>query len=200
MNNNRRTVAIYGSASITPDSADWQLAHAVGQQLAEAGYPLLTGGYGGAMEAASQGAADAGGHVIGVGVGLFERRGLRLNRWVKEAVSLDTLRDRLFYVVQQPDAYVALRGGVGTLSEIALAWSLMQVGELPPRPFVLFGPMWRRFVAAFAEEAVMDARELKRLTLVDDVDAIVPALDAWWASPPDLPLRLGDDSSAGPGG
>lgn len=189
----KRVVAVYGSAGVKPGSADWQIAYDVGRRLAEAGYDLLSGGYAGVMAAASQGAAEAGGHVAGVAVGLFEQRGLRLNEWVTETHAFDTLRDRLFFLVQSPDAIVALRGGVGTLSEISLLWSLLQVGEVPARPFVLVGPMWRRFVATFAESAAITPHDLRHLTLVDGPDEIVPALRDWWLAPPDVPLRLGDD-------
>jgi len=192
----QRVVAVYGSAGIQPGSADWHNAYALGRALAEASYVLLSGGYSGVMEAASQGAAEAGGRVVGVEVGLFRDRGLRVNRWVQDVVTFETLRDRLYFMVEEPDAFVAVRGGVGTLSEIALVWSLLQVGEISARPFVLVGPMWRRLVATFASDAAMGPRELDRLTLVDAPEDVVPALEAWWAAPPDVPLRRGDGDRA----
>jgi uncharacterized protein (TIGR00730 family) len=187
-----RVVAVYGSAGIAPGCEDWQIAHDIGRCLALAGYTVLSGGYAGAMEAASQGANKAGGHVIGGTVGLFESRGLRPNDWVREVVAFDTLRERLFFLVQKPDAFVALRGGVGTLSEVALVWSLLQVGELSARPFVLVGKMWRQFVATFAQESTLKPDDLRWLTLVDGPQEVVPALEAWWAAPPYIPLRKGD--------
>lgn len=190
--NHAPLIAVYGSASITPGGDDWQIAYDVGRALGGAGYRLISGGYAGAMEAASQGAAETGAAVIGVGVGLFDQRGLRLNPWVTESVTFATLRERLYYLVEQPDAFVALRGGVGTLSEIALVWSLLQIGELPPRPFVLVGPMWQQVIDTFAASATLDPAELRRLTLVERADQVVPALRAWWAAPPQVPLRLGD--------
>lgn len=189
----RRTVAIYGGAGVLPGQPDWDTAYQVGHALGAAGYTVMSGGYAGVMEAASQGAAEAGAHVIGVGVGLFAQRGLRPNRWVSELVTFDTLRERLYYLVERPDALVVLRGGVGTLSEMALVWSLIQVGELPPRPFVLVGRLWRRLAETLRDEALLDPRELNRLTLVDGAADVVPALRAWWDAPPDVPLRLGDN-------
>ncbi|NLE51638.1 MAG: LOG family protein [Chloroflexi bacterium] len=190
--NNRRVVAVYGSAGVTPSDPDWQVAHEVGRALAEGGYAVLSGGYGGVMEACSQGAAEVGGHVMGTEVGLFKQRGLQLNRWVREPIPFETLRERLYFLVQRPDAFVVLRGGVGTLSEMALIWSLLQVGELPARPCVLVGLMWRRFVEVFAETAAISGDDLRWLTLVERADQVVPALEAWWETPPDVPLRLGD--------
>lgn len=190
--NNRRIVAVYGSASAMPGEPDWQVAYEVGRALATSGYCVLSGGYGGIMEACSQGAAEVGGHVMGAEVGLFRERGQQLNQWVTEPVPFETLRDRLYFLVQRPDAFVVLRGGVGTLSEMSLLWSLLQVGEIPARPCVLVGPMWRRFVEVFAETSTISAEDLRWLTLVERADQVVPALEAWWEAPPDVPVRLGD--------
>jgi predicted Rossmann-fold nucleotide-binding protein len=115
-----------------------------------------------------------------------------LNQWVTEPVPFETLRDRLYFLVQRPDAFVVLRGGVGTLSEMSLLWSLLQVGEIPARPCVLVGPMWRRFIEVFAETSTVSADDLRWLTLVERADQVVPALEAWWEAPPDVPVRLGD--------
>lgn len=190
--NSRRVVAVYGSSGVKPDEPDWQIAQEVGRSLGAAGYGVLSGGYGGVMAACSQGAAEAGGHVMGAEVGLFKQRGKELNRWVTERVSFEMLRDRLYFLVQRPDAFVVLRGGIGTLSELALLWSLLQVGELPARPCVVVGPMWRRFVELFAETAPIRPADMRWLTLVDHAEEVVPALEAWWAAPPDMVLRLGD--------
>ena len=59
-------VAVFGSSQTEPGSLEWEEARRAGTRLGEAGYAVITGGYGGTMEAVSSGAADAGGHVIGV--------------------------------------------------------------------------------------------------------------------------------------
>ena len=141
---NQAIVSIFGGSSPRPGSSNYEEAQRLGGLLAEAGYTIMTGGYSGTMEAASRGAAEAGGHVIGVTVGLFERTmGNRANPYVTEVIHYETLRERLFHLVERADANVALPGGIGTLSEVALTWSLLQVGEIAPRPFVLLGEYWR---------------------------------------------------------
>lgn len=127
----------------------------MGRLLAEAGFTVATGGYGGVMEAASRGAAEAGGHVVGVTCGLLEnwREGLAANRWVKEEVKFASLRERLHHLVEFCDAAVALGGGIGTLSEVALAWSLIQTGEIRPKPLVVVGPLWRESLGVFLDRA-----------------------------------------------
>ena len=54
-------VAVFGSSQTEPGSAEWEDARRAGARLAEEGYAVITGGYGGTMEAVSNGAAEAGG-------------------------------------------------------------------------------------------------------------------------------------------
>ena len=191
-NHNNEVIGIYGSANTQPGSPDYQDAYRLGAALAAAGYPVMTGGYGGVMGAISRGAAEAGGHVIGVTVGLFKQRGLVPNPFLTEEVHLSTLAERLNYLIVKPDAYVFLKGGAGTLSELALCWSLIQVAEVPPRPLVLVGAMWREFVTSFAKVSTISQDDVRRLTIVDTVDDVIAALQIWWANPPNIPPRLGD--------
>lgn len=189
-----KIVAVFGSANTQPGTPDFQEASALAKALAGSGYAVMTGGYGGTMGAASQGASEAGGHVIGVTTGLFRGRGLRSNPFLNEEVHLATLAERLNYLIARPDAYVVLHGGVGTLSELALAWSLLQVAEIPRRPLVLVGSAWREFVTNFAAVSTVNANDLKLLTVVDTVAEVIPALRAWWANPPSVPVRVGDQA------
>src|SRR5215813_3802446 len=135
-NNNGKVVSVFGSAGTRPGTPDFREAIQLGAILARSNYVVMAGGYGGTMGAVSQGAAEAGGHVIGVTVGLFRERGLLPNLFLHEEIDLPSLAERLNYLVNRPAAYFALRGGVGTLSEITLAWSLLQVAEIPRRPLV----------------------------------------------------------------
>jgi uncharacterized protein (TIGR00730 family) len=191
-NAERKIVSVFGSANTAPNTPDFEAAYIVGKTLAQAGYDVMTGGYDGAMRAASQGAHEAGGHVIGVTVGLFKERGLIPNDFLREEVHLMTLVERLNYLIFKPDAYVVVRGGIGTLSELSLAWSLMEVGEIPARPIVLQGTMWADFVEHFTQISTMGDRALGWVKKVDRAEEVTPTLQSWWAAPPQVPLRLGD--------
>jgi uncharacterized protein (TIGR00725 family) len=126
-----------------PGNCDEQtatLAHEVGRGLAEAGFTVVTGGEGGAMEAASRGAREAGGTVVGVLPGTDRSRA---NLYAEVTVVTGIGHARNLAVVASGDVLVAVGGGWGTLSEIALAgvlgrpvvvlagWQLEHVGELP---------------------------------------------------------------------
>ena len=71
------------------------------------------------------------------------------------------------------NAYVALPGGAGTLSEVALAWNLIQTESISPRPLVLVGPRWRALVDCLPRALSIDARDLALLTLADTVDEVL---------------------------
>jgi uncharacterized protein (TIGR00730 family) len=149
-----RIVSVFGGSSPQPGSTPYEAARGLGRLLARAGWTVATGGYSGVMEAVSRGACEADGHVIGVTCELIESwKGLRANTWVKEELRFPTLRERLSHLVEFCDAAVALPGGIGTLSEIALTWSLLQTGEIKRKPLVLVGRVWAETIATFIREA-----------------------------------------------
>src|SRR5512147_442866 len=102
-------VTVFGGAAAIPGTAAYQEAERLGCLLAQAGHVVLTGGYMGAMEAVSRGAADAGGHVIGVTCLEIERwRNTQANAWVREEWKTSTLVDRLVLLMDRCDAALAL--------------------------------------------------------------------------------------------
>ncbi|HEV8473016.1 MAG TPA: TIGR00725 family protein [Methylomirabilota bacterium] len=96
-------------------------AERVGAAIARAGAVLLCGGRAGVMQAASRGAARAGGTVVGVLPG-FSRHDA--NRWVTIPVVTGMDQARNVVLVRSCDAVIAVGGRYGTLSEIALALKL----------------------------------------------------------------------------
>ena len=102
------------------DAGDEQLwlAEEVGAGLAEAGAVVVTGGLGGVMEAACRGAKSRRGRTLGVLPG--DDRSAA-NGWVDIAVPTGMGEMRNALLVRSADALIAIGGGPGTLSEIALA-------------------------------------------------------------------------------
>jgi uncharacterized protein (TIGR00730 family) len=171
-----RIVSVFGGSAPRPGSAAYEEARALGEALARNGWTVATGGYSGVMEAASRGACEAGGHVVGVTCTLIEDwRSLQANAWVREEKRFATLRERLYHLVEFCDAAVALPGGIGTLSEVALTWSLMQTKELKPKPLVLIGQVWRETMTTFVREAdgYLHPGDKELLYLAGDVEAAV---------------------------
>lgn len=170
----RIVVSVFGSSAPEAGSPLYEDARRLGRFLAEAGFAVATGGYGGSMAAVSQGASEAGGHVIGVTSDRIETfRPMPANRWVMEEIRYQTQRDRLLHLVMNNDAMVALPGGIGTLSEVALAWSMLQTGEIAPRPLILLGPLWRDTIQTYAQAETIRPRDMDLIYLAtSDVTAV----------------------------
>jgi uncharacterized protein (TIGR00730 family) len=146
-------VSVFGGSQPKEGDSAYAEAYTLGKMLAEAGHTVLTGGYIGTMEAVSRGAAEAGGHVIGVTCDEIESwRAVRPNDWVKEEWRRETLFERLQDLVQECDAAIALPGGAGTLTEISLMWNLMIVESMHRRPLVLVGSGWQSVFDQFYKE------------------------------------------------
>jgi uncharacterized protein (TIGR00725 family) len=109
-------IAVVGPSAATP--AEHNLGEEVGRLIAEAGGVLVCGGLGGLMEAAASGCARAGGRSVGV-LPSEDRAGA--NPYLTTVVATGMGEARNAVVVRTADAVIAVRGGFGTLSEIALA-------------------------------------------------------------------------------
>lgn len=112
----RRMIGVIGSAD--PDVFESELAREVGREIARRGFALVCGGLGGVMEAACRGAREEGGMTIGILPGM---RRSDANEYVDIPVVTGMGHARNLLIVQTASSVVALPGGPGTLSEVALA-------------------------------------------------------------------------------
>ena len=112
----QRCVGVVGARSCSSEIA--AVAFEVGRRIAEAGWALVCGGMGGVMEEACRGARSAGGLTIGILPGNRRREG---NPYLSVAIVTGLGEARNALVVKSSEALIAVSGGYGTLSEIALA-------------------------------------------------------------------------------
>ncbi len=115
----RRLIGVIGAGEC--DARVAALAHEVGRRLASAGCVVVTGGLGGVMEAASRGAREAGGLVVGILPGPDPRSA---NAHVEIAIATGLGEVRNAVIVNSAESFVAVSGAYGTLSEIAFALRL----------------------------------------------------------------------------
>lgn len=134
-----RYVSVIGGSGIAQDSPEALLAEEVGRLVAERGAVLVCGGMDGVMEAASRGAAEAGGTVIGI---LPELDRAEANEHCTHIVLTGVGHARNLAVAATGEVVIAVGGGFGTLSEIGHARSLgrtviaLSSWELSGRPGV----------------------------------------------------------------
>ena len=157
-------VAVFGASRTLPGDAEYEQALRCGKRLAEAGFTVLTGGYSGTMEAVSRGAAQAGGHVIGVTApDVFASRSTA-NGFVAEEIAAPTLTGRIDIMMDLAAASIALDGSIGTLTELLIAWNVAFVARFSstsPKPVVAVGPLWGELVPSLtAIENVEMATEI----------------------------------------
>ena len=109
-------VAVVGPGDATAEQL--VQARAVGAGLANRGAVVITGGLGGVMAAACQGAAEAGGATVGILPGADRAAA---NQWVGIAIATGFGELRNGLIVRAADSLIAIGGAYGTLSEVALA-------------------------------------------------------------------------------
>ena len=109
-------VAVVGGSICTP--AEAQLAEELGRRLAEAGAIVICGGLTGVMEAVAKGVRAAGGLTIGILPG-NDRHDANAYIDIPLATGMGEMRNAV--IVRAAGAVVAVGGGHGTLSEVALA-------------------------------------------------------------------------------
>lgn len=148
-----KVITVFGSSRPTQGDEEYQLAYEVGKQLSLAGFTICNGGFGGIMEASARGAKEAGGKTIGVTFNIKQRLA---NSWIDENIHVPALIDRMMKLIELGDAYVVLKGGTGTLLELAAVWEFINKGLLAEKPIVIVGDFWGGVVETLRKELLWE--------------------------------------------
>jgi uncharacterized protein (TIGR00725 family) len=118
----RPCIAVSGDGTATPGSPHWVAAASLGEALVDAGYRIVTGGMGGVMEAACLAARRSPRYREGDTIALLPGHDAAAANPYADVVLPTGQGHARNALVAQADALIAVGGGAGTLSEIALAW------------------------------------------------------------------------------
>ena len=122
-------ICLYGASSPALDCVYFDAAEEFGRLLAQHGHTLVYGGGAqGVMGAASRGAADAGGKIIGIAPSFLNVDGILFDRCT-EFILTDTMAERKAAMIAHADAFVMAPGGFGTLEEFFEVLTLKQLGR-----------------------------------------------------------------------
>jgi uncharacterized protein (TIGR00730 family) len=172
-------VSVFGSARTRPDDPLYATTVTLAGRLATAGLAVITGGGPGIMAAANQGAAEAGGTSVGLGIELPFESGL--NPYVNLGINFRYFFARKTMFVKYAQGFVVMPGGFGTLDELFESLTLVQTRKVTSFPVVLFGRSywqglldWLRSTAL--SHGTISAGDLDLFTVTDDVDEAVAAM------------------------
>jgi uncharacterized protein (TIGR00730 family) len=181
-------VSIFGSARTKADNPYYQLGVDIAEQLARAGYGIITGGGPGLMEAANKGAKQAKGKSVGLNIDLpFEQNH---NPYIDQEHNLefDYFFVRKVIFVKYSQAFVILPGGFGTLDEFFEAMTLIQTKKITKRPVVLVGTSYWSGLLKWIEETMLmkenniSANDLNLYKLVDTAEEAVEHIEDFYRS------------------
>jgi uncharacterized protein (TIGR00725 family) len=144
-------ITVFGSSRPREGETDYEEARVLGRQLAESGFAVCSGGYGGVMAAVSRGAKEAGGKTYGVTAEFFSAK---TNSWVDVEVRVGTWQERLFELIGLAHGFVACKGGTGTLVELAVVWEMLNKSVMTGKPFAALGDFWQPVVERVREVEV----------------------------------------------
>src|ERR1700682_5440238 len=111
-------VSVFGSSRPRENDSEYAQARQLGRALAQKGFAICTGAYGGTMEAVSRGVKEVGGKTYGVTAEFFSAA--IANEWVDVEVRVKTWQDRLFEIIRLGDGFVACQGGRGGVVELGV--------------------------------------------------------------------------------
>lgn len=173
-------ITVFGSARTPVGHDHYKLAYEVGKKIAEAKMTVLTGGGPGIMQAANQGAWDAGGRSIGCNI-LLEHEQVP-NPYLHKTITFKYFFVRKLILVKYSYAFVALPGGVGTLDELFEVLTLSQTKKLEEFPIILVGKEFWQPLMTFMEERLerfqyIRKGELSTFHVVDSPEEVMACLD-----------------------
>jgi uncharacterized protein (TIGR00725 family) len=123
MNNRKKHILVIGFGEDHCTNEAYDLAFEVGKEIAKHGAILITGGLGGVMEAASKGAKEEGGLVVGIIP--FDSKEFA-NPFCDVVISTGIGFARDFITAYTADAVIVIGGGVGTLIEACVAYQKLK--------------------------------------------------------------------------
>jgi uncharacterized protein (TIGR00730 family) len=172
----RNAVCIFGSARTPANDTYYQRSVETARLLAKEGFPIITGGGPGIMEAANRGAQEGNGLSIGCNIELPFEQGT--NPYVQRSINFRYFFVRKTMFVKYSTAFVVFPGGYGTMDELFEALTLVQTGKVKQFPVVLFGSAyWQGLVDwlrdRVAAEGKIATEDLQLIRVTDQPDEAV---------------------------
>lgn len=185
----QKTIAVLGSSRSEKKSKEYKQAFELGFLLAKSGFCIINGGGPGSMEATALGAKKGGGTVIAAIVpGAVWARPNSFSETIIECEDV-FLRIRMIY--QRARAFIFLKGGTGTLAELAIIWNLLSLENTPTRPIFLLGDSWDETMFAIRQNMMITPDEERVIKIVREPLKIMQELNQEVGIPRLNPAEIG---------
>lgn len=175
-----KNVAIFGYADAQENDELFKSVVEVSRKLAEVGFVVVDGGGPGVMRAATVGAKEVGGRVIGVtwypeGLDRFEGRDPK--NLFDEEIKTSSYVERTLSLMEEGQVYVIFNGGTGTISEFGMAWGLARLYFGHHKPLILYGDFWESIMKVFKDNMLLRPEELKVYKIVNSPEEVIAAIE-----------------------
>lgn len=169
-----QVIAVFGGSRPPENSSEYVEAYTIGKLLAQHGFTVMNGGYGGTMEASARGAHENGGRTVGVLSSEFAW--LSPNRFLHHVEPSQDLFSRIRYMQTHAHAFVVLKGSMGTLAELALVWNLAKIDTTQRKPIILVGAAWAQVLGVMRQQLPVTDEEAALLQFAQTPEATVQLL------------------------
>lgn len=182
-----RKITIFGSARLSPDRLEYQMAREFSRRITELGFMVMTGAGGGIMQAGNEGAGPE--HSFGLNIQLpFEQGANPVMQADPKLINFKYFFTRKLFFLRESDALVLFPGGFGTQDEAFESLTLIQTGKADPMPLVLVdhpgGDYWRQWDAYMRNQlltrGLISADDPSLYTIVDSVEDACEAIASFY--------------------
>ncbi|MEG3895388.1 MULTISPECIES: LOG family protein [unclassified Microcoleus] len=182
-----RKIVIFGSARVSPKSAEYLIARDFARAIAQQGFMVITGGGGGIMQAGNEGATAE--RSFGLNIQLpFEQGSNPFIAGDRKLLNFKYFFTRKLFFLRESDALALFPGGFGTLDEAFECLTLTQTGKFGPAPLVLIdrpgGDYWHDWDAFVQKQlrgrGLISADDRSLYTITDNVEVACEAIASFY--------------------
>lgn len=181
-NSKIKKITYFGFADSEPTDPLYKEAFEVSKFMSSHGFLAINGGGPGVMRAVSEGAKAAGGRAIGAtfypkDITNFEGRDPK--NPIDEEVKTRNYLERTLKLLELGDAYVAFKGGTGTISEFGMAWGLARLYFGHHKPLILYGEFWNNIISAFVANMRIRPEELMVYRVANSPEEVLDSINVF---------------------
>lgn len=185
----QRKIAIFGSARTRPTDPHYQQVRQCAEALKNVGFMIITGGGGGMMQAANEGATEKNSFAININLPMEQPPNPVMVSSPRHFYCQYFFTRKLFFL-KESDAIILTPGGFGTLDEAFETLTLLQTGRNPPIPVVLleapgddyWGPLMHSWMRRLVNGNFISADDTQMIYHTDNIDSVVSHVLDYYAN------------------